>query len=143
MSSDVVAIVGNPTGSHWVLIVIDNRSTQGSAKKVVYFDSLRCSPQSVSSRCQYYIRLVNFYREHIKNVYNVPLTPVDFNTNTHGIVNGHSGRQSNAFDCGVFVLANLELYLAGYDPDTASQSKMPLYRASILARLLQFDRDKK
>eukprot|EP00116_Pleurobrachia_bachei_P000345 sb/3460607/ len=118
MSRDIIALIGNPNGSHWVLIIIDNRPDK---MKTIYFDSSPFNKRTMVAR---YVTLVS----------------PEIDETTHMIEDGKSSRQTNYFDCGVFALANLELYLANKPADSLCQSKIPLIRAKILSILLEFNR---
>eukprot|EP00116_Pleurobrachia_bachei_P000142 sb/3460404/ len=135
MDKDIIALIGNPSTNHWVMTIIDNRP---SHKTISYFDSGRYQRQDVAERCLYYLKGLQIYRKTISDL-GVQLNPVSVNLRTHAIQDGGSVRQENSFDCGVFTLVNLELYLAGLPMTTVSPGKLPLYRANILARLLEFE----
>eukprot|EP00116_Pleurobrachia_bachei_P000239 sb/3460501/ len=135
MDNDIIALVGNPSGNHWVLVIIDNRP---SPKAVLYFDSGSYQGHDVTDRCIHYMKALQFYREYISTL-GVQLNPATINLQTHSIRDGGSVKQVGNFDCGIFVLANLELYLAALPTSTITPGKLPLLRASILAKLLDFE----
>ena len=60
---------------------------------------------------------------------------------THPIMDGLSLKQSNAYDCGVFALANVEKYLHQTNFPPVSQSLMKLYRCRYLNKLYNLARD--
>ena len=138
MDHDIIALIGNPSGHHWILIVIDNRPQH---KSVSYYDSGLYSPNDVTDRCLYYLKGLQLFRQVLSSQ-GVQLRPVSVDLTTHSVRDGGSVKQKNSFDCGVFAILNLELYLAGLPANTISQGKLPLLRASILARMLQFERQK-
>ena len=56
-------------------------------------------------------------------------------------MDGESARQRNAFDCGVFALANVERYVCQPDLPPVSQSLMKVYRCRYLNKLFNLARD--
>ena len=137
MSRDIIALIGNPNGKHWVLIIIDNRPDK---MKTIYFDSLKFSKRTMIKRCRYYLKALQRFRQFLFTSCNVTLVPSEIDETTHSIEDGKSSKQETTFDCGVFALANLELYLANKPSDSLCQSKIPLIRAKILSILLEFNR---
>eukprot|EP00116_Pleurobrachia_bachei_P003663 sb/3463925/ len=137
MSRDIIALIGNPNGSHWVLIIIDNRPDK---MKTIYFDSSPFNKRTMVARCRYYLKALQRFRQFLFSSLDVTLVSPEIDETTHMIEDGKSSRQTNYFDCGVFALANLELYLANKPADSLCQSKIPLIRAKILSILLEFNR---
>ena len=138
MSHNIIALIGNP-GNHWLLIIIDNRPNR---MEVIYFDSAYYKSQTMISRCRFYMRVVERYRLFISKNYGVALKSVNLDETTHVIKNGKSARQKNGFDCGVYAIANVELYLSGLDTKIVSQNKLPLIRGAVLSEILNFYNNK-
>lgn len=63
------------------------------------------------------------------------------NSMTHPIVDGKSSKQRNAFDCGVFALANAENYIMQPNFPQVTQALMKVYRCRYLNKLYTLARD--
>lgn len=59
------------------------------------------------------------------------------NATSHPIVDGKSAKQKNAFDCGVFCMANIENFALYNLQLPITQSMMPLYRCRYLYQLYE------
>ena len=78
----------------------------------------------------------------LRGVHGMQLEDCQINCQSHPIMDGLSPKQSNAFDCGVFALANVERYLinqTNFPP--VSQSLMKLYRCRYLKKLYNLAMD--
>ena len=70
------------------------------------------------------------------------ISNTEINCTTHPIMDGNSAKQTNGYDCGVFVLANVESYVMqpnNFPP--ISQSLIDVYRCRYLNKLYNLARD--
>jgi len=138
LQHDVIVSFGNES-VHWYAIVIDNRLGQ---RKIVYYDSGGYNKRSMIARCNFHLQFVNDFRSrYLRGVLGMQLEDTHINCQTHPIMDGLSLKQSNAYDCGVFALANVERYLNHTNFPPVSQSLMKLYRCRYLSKLYDLARD--
>ena len=76
-----------------------------------------------------------------RGVLGMQLEEIPINCQTHPVMNGESPKQANAFDCGIFALANVEKYISQPTFPPVTQSLMKLYRCRYLNKLFSLARD--
>ena len=131
MLNDYIVCVGNP-GGHWYGVVIDNIT-----RSVIYYNSMATREAAVTRLCREYINMITQYRIYLRDTLNMlvdtSLTPDDYQ-----IINGQSERQSNAYDCGVFTIMNIEKYITGrYQQHPVCQQLSKVFRCKIIFRFYQ------
>ncbi|KAL5271400.1 hypothetical protein ACHWQZ_G001890 [Mnemiopsis leidyi] len=135
---DIIIAFGNE-GAHWYAIIIDNRLGQ---RKVVYFDSGSFHERDMVARCTFHLQFVNEFRSYyLRQTLGMEIGNSAINSMTHPIVDGKSSKQRNAFDCGVFALANAENYIMQPNFPQVTQALMKVYRCRYLNKLYTLARD--
>eukprot|EP00116_Pleurobrachia_bachei_P000093 sb/3460355/ len=117
---DIITVFANPTYAvvgHWFLVLIDNRNNT-----VHYYDSAASSQVNIKVICQRYVKFVQSYRRYLTTERNININLDSFDPDSFSYLNGHSQRQTNGFDCGVFALGNLYSYIRGLDKKVIQNS---------------------
>ena len=138
MDKDILIMFGNDRGNHWYSVILDKRPGRC---EIVYYDSGAGSSSTrttVEERCLFTLRFVNDFRAYVIKTFKFSWGPASLSASTFQIRDGMSVRQSNAFDCGVFSLFNVERYLSQRDHRVFGQNTMPLIRAKIIIDLYAF-----
>ena len=103
-------------GNHWTVVVVCP-----SARTVAYVDSFHGRGQE---------HLETAFR-FIQTVVGEAFVAEEWRTLVHNVP-----RQTNSYDCGVFVIANSVFLALGLDPSVYSQAEMPLFRRLVAAVLV-------
>ena len=131
---DVIVMFCNGCNTHWYLTILNKCPDKMC---VVHFDSGPTPPNSLKKRCSFLIKFINDFRAHVRKEYSLNWPKIrDFRDSKFDFRDGHSIKQENSFDCGVYALVNAESYIANCDHTIYTEKAMPLARMVAIQSLL-------